>query len=57
MNWLKNPYVASVICMVLFAVMYNNATTAFMRACSYVPLAVVLVLFLKSVYQAYFKNK
>lgn len=57
MNYLKNPYVAAGICMVLFAVMYNHATTDFMRVCSYVPLAVVLAIFLKGMYHAYIKRR
>lgn len=56
MKNLKSPYIAILICMVLFVVMYNNATSGFMRACSYVPLAVVLAIFLKGVYFAYFKR-
>ena len=56
MKYMKSPYVAALICMILFVVMYNNATTDFMRICSYVPLAVLLAIFLKGVYYAYCKR-
>lgn len=56
MKYLKNPYVAVVVCMLLYVFMYNYATNNFMRMCSYVPLAVVLAIFFKGVYHAYFKR-
>lgn len=52
-RYLSNPYVVAAICMVLFAVMYNNATNGFMRFFSYIPLAVVLVVFVKGMYSAW----
>lgn len=56
MKNLRNPYVAALVCMALFAVMHNYATTDFMRVCSYIPLAVVLVIFAKLMYHAYVKR-
>jgi len=56
MKNLSNPWIAVPVCMVLFAVMYNYADNDFQRYLSYVPLAVVLWVFLKGVYYAYFKR-
>ena len=55
-KYLQNPFLVAGICMLLFAVMYNSADSGFLRACSYVPLAVVAAIFLKGVYYAYFRR-
>lgn len=51
-SYITNPFVAAGICMVLFVLMYNNATNGFLRTCSYVPLAVALGVFVKGMYYA-----
>lgn len=55
-KYVTNPWIVAPVCMVLFAVMYNNASNGFMRFCSYIPLLVVLGIFGKAVYNAYFKK-
>lgn len=55
-KYITNPWIASAVCMVLFAVMYNNASNGFMRVCSCVPLFVVLCILGKGMYNAYFKK-
>lgn len=55
MKYLKNPYIVSAICMVLFVLMYNNATNSFMRTLSYIPLLVVVGILLRGLYFAFKK--
>ncbi len=55
MKYLKNPYVVSAICMVLFVLMYNNATNGFLRTVSYIPLLVVVGILLRGMYFAFKK--
>lgn len=53
---LFHPYAIVAFCMVLFVIMYNNATNGFMRALSYVPLIVVIGVFFKGMYHAYLRK-
>ena len=55
-QYVTNPWIATAVCMVLFAVMYNYADDGFMRTCSYIPLLVVLGIFGKAMYNAYLKK-
>ena len=55
-KFLSNPWFVCAVCMVLFAVMYNNADDGFLRFCSYVPLAVVLIIFGRGMYFAFKKR-
>jgi len=56
-RYMSNPFVVTAICMVLFVVMYNNATNGFMRSLSYVPLLVITGIFVRGLYWAYIKNR
>lgn len=55
-RYLSNPYIVAAVCMLLFVVMYSNATNGFMRLFSYIPLAVALAVFVKGMYYTFKKR-
>jgi hypothetical protein len=49
------PVIHSLLTLVLFVVMYNNATNGFLRTVSYIPLLVVVSILLRGMYFAFKK--